>query len=161
MALFLSKSLKTIENYAFSDCHSLTSVTIPDSVTSIGYGAFAGSNALRQVKSLALVPPTLNNQSCFTVYDQARLVVPQDALEAYNTAQYWKLFNKIIAIEQIGDADGNGVISISDVTALIDYLLSSDESSINLDAADCDGNGRLSIADVTALIDYLLSNSWE
>ena len=157
----MSKSLKTIESSAFADCNSLTSVTIPDSVTSIGSGAFNRCNALRQVKSLALVPPTLGSQTCFVVYDQARLVVPQDALDAYNTAQYWNLFNKTIAIEQIGDPDGNGEISIADVTNLINYLLSSDASGINLDAADCNGDGKVSISDVTALINYLLRGSWE
>ena len=111
-----------------------------------------------QVKSLALVPPTLSNQACFVVYDQARLVVPQDALAAYNTAQYWKLFNKTIAIEQIGDADGNGVITIGDVTNLITMLLNSDGYTL---AADVNGDGKISISDVTALISYLLRGSWD
>ena len=157
----MSKSLKTIGSYAFADCSSLTSVTIPDSVTSISYGAFSRCSALRQVKSLALVPPSLYNQTCFDVYDQARLLVHRDALDAYNTAQYWKLFNKTVAIEQIGDADGNGVISVADITVLIDYLLTGDASGINLDGADCNGDSSVNISDVTTLIDYLLTDSWE
>ena len=156
----MSKSLKTIESSAFSGNNSLTSLTIPDSVTSIGASAFGGCNALTQVKSLALVPPTINNQSCFSVYDQARLVVPQDALDAYNNAQYWKLFNKTIAFEQIGDANGNGVINVEDVTALIDYMLGGGTQLPNELAADTDGDGQLSVEDVTTLIDYLLSNTW-
>ena len=59
-----------------------------------------------------------------------------------------------------GDVDGNGSINIADVTALIDYLLSDNASSINLAAADCDQNNSINIADVTALIDYLLSGHW-
>ena len=157
----MGKSLKTIESSAFANCNSLTSVTIPDSVTSIGRDAFKGCDALREVKSLALVPPTLGSQSCFVVYDQARLLVPQEALAAYNAAQYWQLFTKSLAIEQIGDADGNGVISVSDITVLIDYLMGGGGQLSNELAADCDGNGQLSVADVTMLIDYLLSGSWE
>ena len=157
----MSKSLKTIENFAFADCPSLTSVTIPDSVTSIGYGAFIRSTALRQVKSLALVPPTLNHQDCFQVYDQARLIVPQEALAAYNTAQYWSLFNKTIAIERIGDVDGNGEISIADITILTDYLLSKDATGLSLDYADVNMDDNVDIADVTDLIDYLLNKSWD
>ena len=155
----MGKSLKTIDSYAFRECNSLTSVTIPDSVTSIGSNAFNGCNALRQVKSLALVPPTLNNQACFSVYDQARLEVPRDAFAAYSTAQYWSLFNKAIAIEQIGDADGNGEISIADVTALIDYLMGL--GFVNNEAADVDGDGSVNISDVTKLIDYLLYGNWD
>ena len=57
-----------------------------------------------------------------------------------------------------GDVDGDGHINISDVTALIDYLLSSDASSINLTGADVDGDGKVTISDVTVLIDMILSN---
>jgi len=56
--------------------------------------------------------------------------------------------------------NGDGQVKISDVTALINYLLSGDASAINLDAADCNQNGEIKIADVTALINYLLSSSW-
>ena len=59
-----------------------------------------------------------------------------------------------------GDVDGNGLVNISDVTALIDYLLNNDASAINLSNADCDGNGLVNISDVTSLIDYLLSGTW-
>ena len=59
-----------------------------------------------------------------------------------------------------GDVDNNGIVSIADVTALIDYLLSGDDTGINLDAADCNLDTVVTIADVTALIDYLLSGTW-
>ena len=59
-----------------------------------------------------------------------------------------------------GDVNGDTHVSIADVTALIDYLLSHDASSINVDAADCNQDTNVSISDVTALIDYLLSGAW-
>ena len=59
-----------------------------------------------------------------------------------------------------GDVDGDGQVKISDVTALINYLLSGDASAINLQAADCDQDGNVKISDVTSLINYLLSGSW-
>jgi formylglycine-generating enzyme required for sulfatase activity len=59
-----------------------------------------------------------------------------------------------------GDADGNGEVGISDVTAIIDYLLKGDATTINLTAADADGNGEIGISDVTAIIDYLLKKTW-
>ena len=37
-------SVTSIGGSAFRDCSSLTSVTIPNSVTSIGYGAFLGTS---------------------------------------------------------------------------------------------------------------------
>ena len=55
-----------------------------------------------------------------------------------------------------GDVDNSGNINISDVTALINYLLSHNATGINLAAADVDGDGRYTISDVTALINLLL-----
>ena len=59
-----------------------------------------------------------------------------------------------------GDVDCDGSVTISDVTSLIDYLLSGNASGISLDAADCDKDGKITISDVTELIDYLLSGRW-
>ena len=56
-----------------------------------------------------------------------------------------------------GDVTGNNEVDISDVTALIGYLLNGDGSSLNLANADCTLNGEIDISDVTALINYLLS----
>ncbi len=54
----------------------------------------------------------------------------------------------------VGDVDGDGAVTISDVTALIDYLLA--ETPIAGDG-DIDGDGNITIGDVTALIDILLT----
>jgi alpha-amylase len=59
-----------------------------------------------------------------------------------------------------GDVDKNGIINVSDVTALIDYLLTGDATEISLDNADCDENHILNITDVTDLIDFMMSNHW-
>ena len=59
-----------------------------------------------------------------------------------------------------GDVDGDGNVGISDVTALIDYLLTGDAANIVVEAADVDGDGNVGIADVTALIDYILTGHW-
>ena len=59
-----------------------------------------------------------------------------------------------------GDVDGDGNVTINDVTDLIDYLLKGDTSGIILANADCDQDGNVTINDVTTLIDYLLKGSW-
>lgn len=58
----------------------------------------------------------------------------------------------------IGDADGDGVITISDLTAMIDYLLGTRPDDFIVEVADVDGDGNVTISDVTDLIDYLLSS---
>ena len=59
-----------------------------------------------------------------------------------------------------GDVNMDNNVSIADVTALIDYLLSHDATGISVANADCNLDENVSIADVTALIDYLLSHAW-
>ena len=58
-----------------------------------------------------------------------------------------------------GDVDASGKIDISDVTVLIDYLLSKDTSLVDVEAADVDGDGVVTIADVTELVDMILMAS--
>ena len=54
-----------------------------------------------------------------------------------------------------GDADGEGIVSISDVTAIQRHLADLEHlSSANLQAADVDGNG-LDITDATKIQRYL------
>jgi len=57
-----------------------------------------------------------------------------------------------------GDVNDDGTVDISDVTVLIDYLLSGNAQGVNLEAADVDASGNVDIADVTEIIDKLLSN---
>ena len=58
-----------------------------------------------------------------------------------------------------GDVNNDGTVNISDVTTLIDYLLSGNSEGINLQAADVDGSTTINISDVTSLIDMLLSGN--
>ncbi len=55
-----------------------------------------------------------------------------------------------------GDVDGDGQRTISDVTAIIDLLLTNHGDAFPT-SADVDQDGNLTISDVTALIDLLLT----
>ena len=59
-----------------------------------------------------------------------------------------------------GDADGDGGVSIADVTALIGYLLTGNASGVNLANADCDLDSFVGIDDVTTLVRFLLKGTW-
>lgn len=56
----------------------------------------------------------------------------------------------------LGDVDMSGLVGISDVTTLIDYILSGDVTPFNTLAADVDQDGKIGISDVTVLIDMIL-----
>lgn len=67
------------------------------------------------------------------------------------------IYNRLKAANQLdGDVNDDGKITISDVTSLIDYLLTGSAEPFNEDNADVNGDGMISIGDVTALIDMLL-----
>ena len=59
-----------------------------------------------------------------------------------------------------GDVNDDQEVTIADVSALIDYLLDSNNPA-NLKNADCNLDEDVTIADVAALIDYLLFDSWD
>ncbi|UCD95102.1 MAG: hypothetical protein JSU69_03360 [Candidatus Zixiibacteriota bacterium] len=54
-----------------------------------------------------------------------------------------------------GDADGNGVVNILDVTFIINYLYKNGPPPNPFEAADADGSGSRNILDVTYIINYL------
>lgn len=61
----------------------------------------------------------------------------------------------------LGDVNGDGQISISDVTAMIYFLLDEGSSLSNEAIADLNQNGVVTIADATMLINFLLSGETE
>jgi hypothetical protein len=56
-----------------------------------------------------------------------------------------------------GDVNNDQTVTITDVTALIDILLTGDTAPA---IADCNNDNGVTITDVTALIDYLLTGAW-
>lgn len=81
------------------------------------------------------------------------------ALYTDGTESLWSNIQQVTllagAAYEIGDVNTDGAVNISDVTALIDYLLGG--GNINADYADVNEDSGINIADVTALIDKLLA----
>lgn len=59
-----------------------------------------------------------------------------------------------------GDVNGNGEVTIADVSALIDYLLGTEVENFNAANAHVNDDDDITIADVSALIDMLLSGEY-
>lgn len=76
---------------------------------------------------------------------------------AYQENPNWgPYFGTIVEMRELGDIDGDGAVSITDITSLIDLLLSPEETPSYLDV---NGDGIISIMDITDLIDLLLNNN--
>ena len=65
-SITIPDSVTSIEGVAFSNCSSLTSITIGNSVTSIGRSAFSGCSSLNEITCLATTAPSITNRSTFT-----------------------------------------------------------------------------------------------
>ena len=59
----------------------------------------------------------------------------------------------------LGDVNGDGAVTIADVTALVDIILGKSNGSYLDCAADVNGDGNITIADVTALVDIILGKA--
>lgn len=142
------------------DCPALERIELGANVSGLMGGALSNCDNLKVLISWALTPPT-----CIEGYNPfysstryATLYVPRAALEVYQTADRWKDFSAIVPIEDVGDINNDGAVSIADVTALIDNLLGG-ETGIAIALADVNLDGSVTIADVTALIDRLLGSN--
>ena len=60
----------------------------------------------------------------------------------------------------IGDIEGDNDVDMDDLSAMINYLLTSNATGINLVNADCDPNGIVNMDDLSVLINYLLTGAW-
>ena len=95
----IPNSVTTIGDNAFRGCNGLTSVTIPNSVTVIGNYAFSGCRGLTSVTIQATIPPTLGGTSVFNNTNNCPIYVPAESVDAYKTATNWSsLADRIQAI---------------------------------------------------------------
>ena len=146
-----------IQSGAFQDEKQLTGVQIGANVSFIGDKAFAGCTNLDTIRCMSMVPPVMEYVTCFDCYETATLLVPEAALEAYKTADWWRMFKHINGVETPGapgDINGDGEVGLSDVNALIDKILSSDDY---VDVFDVNGDGEISVSDVNVLISIILA----
>ena len=90
--------------------------------------------------------------------------MPVGTVSVYQADVKWsQYFGSIVEMEPAispGDVNGDSEVGIADVTALINYLLTGDDSNVDISNADVNGDSEVGIADVTVLINYLLTGNW-
>ena len=96
----IPNSVTSIGNYAFSGCSGLTSVTIGNGINNIYGLAFASCPELTDVTCNAEnVPSTRTDAFKDSYIEYATLHVPASAVNAYKVADPWKNFKSIMATD--------------------------------------------------------------
>ena len=118
----------------------------------IGHGAFSGQHYyLESVYTYNPIPLDLGVDPVFDTY-MVNLYVPVGSKERYQQADGWKDFYRII---EKGDLDGDGQLTVNDITMLVSLYLDNGTA----ENADMDGDGQITVNDITVLNNlYLDSN---
>ena len=147
-------NMNNLSSLDLSGCTSLNNL-------SIWQNHISGNNMTNLVNSLPTVLGSIPGEiAVLDNVDEGNVITDAQVLTAKRknwvclrwTGSTWAR----IDVPMPGDVDGDGVVNIADVTALIDILLSGGTVPAN---ADVDDDGVVNIADVTALIDMLLSGN--
>ena len=137
------------------DCYSLTSVQINvNRFTDAGMTTLV--NSLRTCSNIYTgdLYVRSENSSEENVFTRNHLIAANN--KNWNVWHFinngWEMYTASLP----GDVNGDGNVTISDVTSLIDILLSSGTASAQ---ADVNGDGNVNISDVSSLIDLLLGGT--
>ena len=139
---------------------------LPSTLVEIRPSAFSSITGITKVTCLATTPPNSGEYFTNDVYQNATLYVPMNSVELYRAAAGWCNFQNIVGIDtgdepgMKGDVNGDKKVDIDDVTALINCVLTGDDSGIIAENADVFENGAIDIDDVTTLINFVLTGVW-
>ena len=140
-------------------------ITIPEAVTYIDEGAFDWCyNLVLTVKSKT--PQGCDYDAFWGVedaYTNSKLRVPKGTKDAYAAAQGWSRFLTIEEYDDSykkGDANGDGVVDVADVVAVVNYILGKASGNFNEAAANINGDDVVDVADVVGIVNIILGKSY-
>ena len=92
----IPNSVTTIEDGAFLGCTNLISITIGSNVANIGKQCFSSSPNLNFIRIKALTPPIFGNDAFFNVPDTIPIYIPCGTLGIYSNDSLWIYFSNFI-----------------------------------------------------------------
>ena len=103
----MTYNVTAIAAEAFKNMTNIMSITIPESIRSIGEKAFAGCTSLKEIICNILIPLDLNSADGGTIFEgvdkeTCKLYVPDNSVDAYKAAPIWSEFRNIVGISTLG-----------------------------------------------------------
>lgn len=87
-SIVVPEGITTIGKFAMASCSSLQTISLPSSVESIGEGAFSNNENLHSLNIQATTPPAFTPDE--NVAKSLYVYVPMRAVESYKNAEGWK-----------------------------------------------------------------------
>lgn len=166
--LSIPDNVKSISNNAFKACKDLVSLTIPNSVKSIGKSAFQDCSSLTTIRTKIRHPFVLGSMAFNGISPSCVLTVPYKKRETYINAGWTEDIFKggIVEAEYDseadyvtpGDANGDGVIDVTDIVSIANYILGSFSNMFEIVAADVNGDCVVDVTDIVAVANTILHN---
>ncbi|MBR3023618.1 MAG: leucine-rich repeat protein, partial [Oscillospiraceae bacterium] len=175
----LPENLKTIEDFAFLGCSSLESIVIPEKTEKIGLFAFDSCG----LKTVTILSDNVDiDDQAFYLCDPSMVIraAKGSTAEKYAAEHGFKFESAGASVTEAakaqapvqetneaapadnagvirpGDADGSGVVDISDISVLSLALVDGRElTDLQKKALDVDGDADVDLADLARLRQYL------
>lgn len=100
---------------------------------------------------------SLSVESLFITFENGQLLATNtDGDEVLPLSDLVKMYFSNNATALVGDVNMDGLVNITDVVCLVNYLLSGDETGIDLVAADVNVDSEINITDAVTLLNLIL-----
>ena len=168
-------AVTAIGENAFANNTEMTQLTIPESISEIGQGAFAGCSALEVIYNYRKEPIPLGNavaaartrgadgSDVFAGVNKETCVlyVPAGSKSKYAAADGWKEFQTIkefgVVATKPGDANSDEKINVADIVEIVNFMKKTPSEHFNEANADVNADGDVDDDDIKAIEDYLLN----
>lgn len=168
-------AVTAIGENAFVNNTEMTQLTIPESISEIGQGAFAGCSALEVIYNYRKEPIPLGNvvaaartrsadgSDVFAGVNKETCVlyVPAGSKSKYAAADGWKEFQTIkefgVVATKPGDANSDEKINVADIVEIVNFMKKTPSEHFNEANADVNADGDVDDEDIKAIEDYLLN----